>query len=294
MGRRTEQEDDKWIGVGDARKRKQIQDRLAQRARRERIAQRKAGTRSIAKSGSILAARKSEDTGRELLPPGRTPSDAQFCSCLRSGTAKAPTGFAISLDNALLPLPNHTVYSALFHNGVILGLTCGTGSVAKSPAAPPHVPEPLRPTQYQMDNVHFLWIDRFPFQKMRERMILLSDTLNSEDFLADLFNTTTFTITAGAASWDPEAWHKIVKIDANTGHENTKPVAPRSSVWHNGREYVGLQDHIKPGDVFSGVSKTNVRSQDLRVADHYVNHQDRYFSGVNNANFLLGRGDGDV
>ncbi len=34
MGRRTEKEADKWIGVSDARKRKQIQDRLAQRARR--------------------------------------------------------------------------------------------------------------------------------------------------------------------------------------------------------------------------------------------------------------------
>lgn len=34
MGRRTEEEDDKWVGVNDSRKRKQIQDRLAQRARR--------------------------------------------------------------------------------------------------------------------------------------------------------------------------------------------------------------------------------------------------------------------
>lgn len=84
----------------------------------------------------------------------------------------------LSLDNALLPIHQHTVYSALFHNGVILGLTCGTTSVAKSPPPPPHVPEPLRPTQYQQDNVHFMWIDRFPLSELRNRMILFSDSLN--------------------------------------------------------------------------------------------------------------------
>lgn len=39
MGKRTEKEADKWVGVNDARKRKQIQDRLAQRARRKHLSQ---------------------------------------------------------------------------------------------------------------------------------------------------------------------------------------------------------------------------------------------------------------
>ncbi|KAE8443039.1 hypothetical protein EG329_002433 [Mollisiaceae sp. DMI_Dod_QoI] len=214
MGRRTEKEADKWIGVSDARKRKQIQDRLAQRARRERIAQRKAEARNVSRLGSSISRKVLADTRKDLkeLPAtSKKSSGKQLCSCLRPESEIPAIDFPLSLDNALLPLPNHTVYSALFHNGVILGLSCGTSSVAKSKPALPHVPEPLRPIQYQLDNVHFQWIDRFPLPALRHRMILFSDSLSSEDFLADMFTATTFTITPGAVSWDPSAWHKARK-----------------------------------------------------------------------------------
>lgn len=224
MGRRTEKEADKWIGVSDARKRKQIQDRLAQRARRkylfdlvtlfafsqlvgERIAQRRAESRIVCRSGSSSTRKALLDTRENLPVIRKKPSETHLCPCLRSECDTPTIDLPLSLDNALLPLPNHTVYSALFHNGVILGISCGTSSVSKSRLAQSHVPEPLRPTQFQLDNVHFTWIDRFPFPEFRDRMILFSDSLNSEDFLGDMFTTTSFTITPGAVSWDPKAWH---------------------------------------------------------------------------------------
>lgn len=114
---------------------------------------------------------------------------------------------SISLDHALLPLPNLTIYSAMFHNGVILGLACGSSSVSLSKAALPHVPEPLRPTTIQLENVHFEWIDRFPMAEFRDKMITCADTFSIEGFLAELFTSPTFLLTPGRASWDPDAWH---------------------------------------------------------------------------------------
>jgi hypothetical protein len=49
-------------------------------------------------------------------------------------------------------------------------------------------------------------IDRFPLPALRERMIIFSDVLNVEDFLADLFTTTTFILTPGCENWDTTAW----------------------------------------------------------------------------------------
>jgi hypothetical protein len=49
-------------------------------------------------------------------------------------------------------------------------------------------------------------IDRFPLPALREKMIMLSDVLNVEDFLADLSTTTTFILTLGCESGDPTAW----------------------------------------------------------------------------------------
>lgn len=147
------------------------------------------------------------DTEKSLTLIQKGPSATHLCPCLRSECDTPTIDLPLSLDNALLLLPNHTVYSALFHNGVILGLSCGTSSVSKSRPTQSHVPEPLRPTQCQLENVHFTWIDRFPLPEFRNRMIIFSDSLNSEDFLGDMFTTVSFTITPGAVSWDPEAWH---------------------------------------------------------------------------------------
>jgi hypothetical protein len=104
------------------------------------------------------------------------------------------------------PITNHTIYSALFHNGVILGLACSSSAMSKSRPAPPNAPESLHPIPIQLEQVHFEWIDRFPLPKLRHRMIHLSDVINTEEFMADLFTTQTFTIQPGRPSWDSDAW----------------------------------------------------------------------------------------
>ena len=98
-----------------------------------------------------------------------------------------------------------TVFSALFNNGVILGLTCATVMPQKSKPAP-HAPESLQPTKLQLEAVHLPWIDRFPFARMRDNMILNEAGINEEEFLADMFNMGSFDIKPGRPGWDPDAW----------------------------------------------------------------------------------------
>ena len=45
-----------------------------------------------------------------------------------------------------------------------------------------------------------------PLPRLRDSMICVSDVFSSEDFLADIFNTTTFTISPGRMSWASDAW----------------------------------------------------------------------------------------
>ena len=158
----------------------------------ERLARRKSQSQSPATSSSGC----SGDISTDERSPATTPHFSY-------STSMTP----ISLDHALLPLSNHTIYSALFHNGVILGLACASASVTRSRPASPHVPEPLCPTIIQLQNVHFDWIDRFPMSDFRNKLITCSDSLSIEGFLADLFTVPSFVLTPGCASWDPMAWN---------------------------------------------------------------------------------------
>ncbi|KAG4436591.1 hypothetical protein IFR05_007911 [Cadophora sp. M221] len=191
MGRRASPNEDVWFGVDDAKKRKKIQDRLAQRARRDRIAQRKSQSQSPSTSPG-------EDIRLLRMQPAVT---SRFPSSIAPSSIEP-----ISLDHALLPLPQHTIYSAMFHNGVILGLACASSSVSVSQPALPHVPESLRPTKMQLQHVHFQWIDRFPMPEFRDKMITCTDSLSIEGFLSDLFTLPSFVLVPGSASWDPGAW----------------------------------------------------------------------------------------
>lgn len=88
----------------------------------------------------------------------------------------------------------------------MLGLTCGFVVPSKSTPCAPHIPESLHPTPLQLTTLHQLWIDRFPFPKMRDNMISLNRIFNEEDFLDDLFNMYSFEVRPGKDCWDPSAW----------------------------------------------------------------------------------------
>ena len=98
-----------------------------------------------------------------------------------------------------------TVYSALYNNGVILGLTCATVMPQRSKPAP-HAPRSLQPTKLQLEAVHLPWIDRFPLPRFRENFIRKEAEINEEEFLFDMFNLDSFNLRPGRQGWDEDAW----------------------------------------------------------------------------------------
>ena len=98
------------------------------------------------------------------------------------------------------------VFNALFKNGAMMGISCGTVVPAKSSPQPPTVPGPLQPTALQLTTIHPKWIDRFPFPRMRNNLIEFSGIIDEEGFLEDLFSMESFSIKSGCASWDPTGW----------------------------------------------------------------------------------------
>jgi hypothetical protein len=106
-------------------------------------------------------------------------------------------------DQLTLPL---NVWTALFQNGQILSIVCSTTMASKSPPPTASTPLSLRPTASQLTTVHFQWIDRLPFPKLRDSLIRLQGVVDLDEFLNDIFVAPSFSIRKGAESWDPRAW----------------------------------------------------------------------------------------
>ncbi|KFY77059.1 hypothetical protein V499_03464 [Pseudogymnoascus sp. VKM F-103] len=207
---RTHDSENCWQSVTDPRKRKQIQDRLAQRARRQRLAvQHHAASSPTTGANCHTSTQESSALGaaaRQVIPSTRvvvplTPNSA--------------------LDPALdlhQDIPT-TVYAALFTNGVILSLPCAYASPLPSCSPPyPDAPPDLQPTALQLSTPHARWIDRFPFPRMRDNFILMTvgeeegvgaaslRVLDQEAFIGDLFCMESFVIREGGQAWDSADW----------------------------------------------------------------------------------------
>lgn len=99
-----------------------------------------------------------------------------------------------------------TVFSALYMNGDIQGITCAISYSSRTPMPKPHIPLPLHPTELQQMIVHPRWIDRLPFPRMRDSLIRLRGVVDEEELCKDLFTMPSFTIDIGCACWDPSGW----------------------------------------------------------------------------------------
>jgi hypothetical protein len=100
----------------------------------------------------------------------------------------------------------YTVFSALYINGDIQGITCAISYSSRTPMPKPHIPLPLHPTELQQMIVHPRWFDRLPFPRMRDSLIRLRGVLDEEELCKDFFTMPSFTIEMGYACWDPSGW----------------------------------------------------------------------------------------
>ena len=152
------------------------------------------GPEAVSDASSIFVT-KDNGEASSLTPMTTSPS-----------SQATPFSTSSAADDCLISHSNNTVFTALFKNGRVLGLPCGTQICWKSPPRGLDIPAPLQSTPLQMTTLHTSWIDRFPFPHLRDNFIRLNGVINEEDFLQTLFETHSFTIVPGTMSWDPNGW----------------------------------------------------------------------------------------
>ncbi|KAF2674579.1 hypothetical protein BT63DRAFT_449568 [Microthyrium microscopicum] len=192
---------DDWHDVVDRKKRKQIQDRLAQRARRKRLAKDKKSIPNDTPTGI------NKTIG---LQAGQVQASTD-CQCSRgcicsvnqfSSDHSSVTDTSVEHHASYVEPKAHSFNAILMQTGKLLGIRCGMSFPCKSNPAPRDTPECLQPTLLQLSAVHWQWIDRFPFPDFRDEIILNSGNIDEEEFLEDLFSIDAFTLSRGGNPFD--------------------------------------------------------------------------------------------
>ncbi|KIW37786.1 uncharacterized protein PV06_09775 [Exophiala oligosperma] len=230
-----------WYGVQDPKKRKQIQDRLAQRARRKRIAEaNKNNEKAIvisprsSKHVTIAPQRHPESCSSTCIETnastiitdsqlGHSVSSPHLPNCPQTYNimphAVIPLKrFPLPVDHLLLVHPSRSALVAFEDNGHRMGIGCACVGLVRSWRQSPDLPAVLQPTPLQLTTPHSIWIDRMPFPRMRDNIILLAHMIDLEDFYVDLLTKESFEFKDGSAPHNPAAYRIDPTFRAKWGY----------------------------------------------------------------------------
>lgn len=127
----------------------------------------------------------------------------------------------MSADHYFLCFSAWPIYSALGTHGLMQGTNCeNSHAEMTSPSELLSLPEALRPSPLQLVISHRRWIDRFPFPRMRDNMILLNGILDLDEFVRDLFEMASLLRKPNSSqpTWDPDSWTLGTEFSAKWGY----------------------------------------------------------------------------
>ncbi|KAJ6081112.1 Protein of unknown function DUF3425 [Penicillium canescens] len=181
-----------WSGINDSKMRRKLQNRLNQRAYRQR---------RHAQSGRVNEGRLvlSSDNRSQTKHPSRWLSIDETESLIKEFSESSFRSYARGSPTAdhLIILSKLNVYRAFIQNLSIIGITPHRDWISQKAISPfntrtlEHVdnrklPDSLRPTQMQCKILHHPWLDFFPFRRMRENLIAAGDALDDGQLCIDI------------------------------------------------------------------------------------------------------------
>lgn len=116
---------------------------------------------------------------------------------------------SLSNDHYFLSQAAWPFCAALTKHGLMQGTGCSEASEeGPSPQKYFSLPGTLRPTPLQLVTPHKRWIDRLPFPRLRDSLILLCTTEDLDDFVKDIFSPIGYISLAAKSypTWDAKAW----------------------------------------------------------------------------------------